>query len=490
MKKVFLAGALGFILGIGVCTAAADCVPGIPEGPVMSDDPLAGLPPSIHQAAFEIGAEQMQVEYWKETDDVWSLSFRGGLPDDFIAEWAGDGDTNWYARSATGPGGFRVFSTGTYRVQWRGHNSCGFGPWATSMPFQVNSTTLTTRITEGQRRVRAADDLAFTWENNFAASAHRVQIRRNGRLLRSKNLPGMYQDGWLSYQPRSYQDRPATPRQELRNGTGYVFRVSSWSPAQAAWSPWTTWPFHILRGRSPVPSLSISQQDFNGAFRKSPRPFFNAEYGNGNTPALWTCFDIRRPAGDRLQVVRRKWASRYQESFSYNRGPGVGVDGDKVWMGGANALRDLPAGQYVWRVLSWNGPAANQSRWTAFRTSTVVAARGVARPGTNGFNLSYGYGIGGRFGGNFVWHAVPNAYAYNLQVRQSGTLYRAWTNLDPRVRRAFNVFTNNDSVVANYEGPALPYGYYRFRVQAINRATPEQTSPWSPWSPVFPIQPF
>lgn len=378
MKTLYWAVALGFMLGIGVGTAAADCTPDVPGVPVISDDPLAGLPPSIHQAAFDIGAAQMQVEYWMEAGATWTLAFRGWLPDDFSTEWAGDGDTNWYPRSATGPGGFRIFSTGTYRVQWRGHNNCGFGPWATSMPFQVSSTTLTARITEGQGTIRAADDLAFTWANNFAASAHRVQIRRNGRLVRSKNLPGMFQDGWISYQPQTYSDRPATPGQELRNGTGYVFRVSSWSPAQAAWSPWAIWPFQIVRGRSPVPALSVSQQDFEGAFRRSPRPFFTAEYGYGNTPALWTYFDIRRPADDRLQVVRRKWASRYQEGFSYNRGPGVGVDGDKVWMGGANALRDLPAGQYVWRVLAWNGPGANQSRWTPFRTSAVVAARGAA----------------------------------------------------------------------------------------------------------------
>ena len=487
--KLFLAAVLGMGLGITVGTAAGPCTPAAPGVPVIAQDGLSGLPPAIHQAAFGIYASQMQVEYWKNVGGDWSLAFRGWLPDDFFPEWAGEGDTNWYARRATGPGGFRIFSAGTYRAQWRGHNTCGFGPWATSTPFQVNTTTLTTRITGGPRTVRAATDLAYTWANNFAASAHRVQIRRGGRLVRGTNMPGLFQDGWLSYQPQSYQDRPGTPRRELPNGTDYVFRVSSWSPAQGAWSPWTNRPFRIARGQSTVPRLSVSQTDFDGAFRRSPRPFFNANYGYMRTPALWTYFDIRRQEGDRLQVVRRMWASRYQESYSYGHGPGVGVDGDRVWLGGAKALRDLPAGKYVWRVQAWNGTRPSQHRWTAFRTSTVVAARGLARPTTNGFGMYNGYGISGNSGGNVFWHAVPNAYAYNLQVRRNGTLYRAWTNLDPRVRRAFSVFKDEDAVAANFEVPELPFGYYRFRVQAINRVTSGQTSPWSSWSREFDLYP-
>lgn len=474
------AGLLGAMLAMAASAPAYDVLPGATSAPAIFQSATPGMPPAFRNPRLAPRATQMEVKYFKFRGTNGPDAFaQASYPSDYYSQYTGAGTVDSYLKSPTGPGGYRMFPAGTYRVQWRGRNSYGSGPWSTTMPFQVSHPALiTTTITSGPRTVKSGTDLTYRWKNNFAASAYRVQIRRNGRLLGATNGPGVFQNGWINESSSYYSDRPTSPARELPNGAGYEFRVSSYSPVLGKWTTWTNRPFRISRGKPALPQLYFTQQDFGGAFSRSPRPFFGANYGYMRMPALWTYFDIRRKVGSQLQVVRKTWASRYHRCSGNLGGSATGVEGGKVWVGGAYAFPDLKAGKYVYRARAWNGPAANQSRWTAWRTTTVVQAGTLIKPPTNGFG-AYNYGTQT----HITWRGVPNAYTYNVAVYRNGSFYQTWRNLDPRVNPSFHIYGSptGGTVSINYTGPPLTTGVYRFAYQAVNNANPPatRTSIWS-----------
>ena len=295
--------------GIVAAARGAECTPAQP-GAIAVRMGASGQPPGFTFPASAAGATQMQVEIWRSTSSGWVL---------FSRVWKGTatfgwgGGRTWTAQFllGTGPGGIRLFkSAGIYRVKWRGWNTCGYGPWSAATSFRVRHTSkLATRITRGPTRVGSGTDLAFRWTNNFAASRHLIQIRRGGKLVRSTNFPGAFRSGWCYFGFSEYRDRPDSPEKELPNGNGYVFRVRSYSPVLGKWAPWVEKPFAIARGMPRSPALSVSQKDFEGVFRRSPRPYFSANYGAGRTPALWSFFDIQRKVGG-VRGSERKWRAR------------------------------------------------------------------------------------------------------------------------------------------------------------------------------------
>lgn len=458
------------------------CTPRQP-GPVSVRMGVSGQPPGFTFPADPEGASRMQVEVWKYVGTNRTLFARVWKQ---ASTFGWGGGSNWSAQFllGSGPGGIRLFkAAGIYRVKWRGWNSCGFGPWSASTSFRVRHTSkLSIRITKGPSRVGSGSDLAYSWSNNFAASRHLVQIRRGSALVRSTNLPGAFRNGWCSFGKSTYRDRPSSPEKELPNGADYVFRVRSYSPILGKWSPWAEKPFQIARGMPRNPALTFSQRDFDGAFKRSPRPYFSANYGYRRTPALWTFYDINRKVGNQLQVVRRQAVSRYAGAFGYGRDAVAG----QIDFGGGWVFPDLPAGKYVWRVAALNGVAGGLWRWTEYKTSTVVAAASLAVPSTTGFSFALS---GGR--GIFHWRAVPNAYEYRFAVWRNGTLDHIYSNDVQTATDFWMQKAATGSVVdAEYRCPVVfPAGQYRFQLQAVNRTRPagQQASGWSPSIGVFTV---
>jgi hypothetical protein len=339
---------------------------------------------------------------------------------------------------------------------------------------------LQTRITSGPRRMGTHDDLRYTWSNNFAASQHRVQVKRGGQTVRTSNFPAYFVPSyWAATSSPTWSDRPSSPSRELPNGTAYTFRASSWSPVAQRWTAWTQRPFQVMRGTAMAPRVSCSQKDYNGAFTRSPRPYFTAKYRGTNPPALWTKFDIRRQQGSRRVPVKQQWVSRYAPTCNGNGNAG-GTGTGEVWVGGAHAYPDLVPGKYVYRAQSWNGPGRNQSRWSAWRTSTVASAGTVQKPPTNGFSF-----FNGSSWASISWQAAPNCYSYNLRAYRNGTLYRTWLNRDPRRTHSTQIWGNSytgQPPVVNYQGSRLPTGDYRFEVQSTRLIGPTGglSSAWAP----------
>ena len=481
-------GRMGLIMALATGAQAYEVLPGATSAPVVFQSGMPGMPPALRNPRLAPRATQMEVKYFKYRGTNGPEAFAQALyPNDYHGQYVRPQVTDWYLKSSTGPGGYRMFPSGSYGVQWRGHNSHGYGPWTTTTPFQVSHPALiTTTVTSGPTTVRSGTDLTYRWRNNFAASAYQVQIRRGGRLLRTTNGPGVFQNGWINESSSYYADRPDSPARELPNGNGYEFRVKSYSPVLSKWTAWSSRMFRMNRGAAALPRLYYSSQDYNQFFKRSPRPFFGANYGTTKTPALWTYFDIRRKIDSRWQVVRKKWVSRYSHCYGYLGGAATGVAGGKVWVGGAYAFRDLKPGTYKWQARAWNGPGDGQSRWTSWSTTRVRQAGSFWKPPTNGFNC-YRYNNES----HLTWRGVPNAYTYNLAVYRNGAQYRTYSNLDPRLNPSFriNPSATGGPTTVYFTGPRLTTGVYRFKYQASNYGGPTggTASVWSDLTPAYTV---
>lgn len=421
----------------------------------------SGCPPGFDLPSDAPLADTMQIEIWRGT---------GTNATTFARVWINestfyDMGTRRKCLRGSGPGGFRLFAVGPYSVRWRGHNEDGYGPWSDFTPFTIRHTArLATRIKSGPRLVERDDDLLFTWTNNFMDSQYQVQIIRGRSVVRSETGQGAFYDGFLYFGYGAYEDRPSSPSSELPNGS-YSFRVRAWSPVLRKWSAWAQRSFSLARRGVSRPRLKFTQLDYGGYFRKSPRPFFSADYGSGRTPALWTYFDIRRVVGGQQQVVRREWVSRSAFGYAYNQIPLRHTTVN----GGVQTL-DLPAGEYVWRVRAWNAPGAGNSVWTAFRTNRVVAAGRLPQPGTSNMEMTRT---------SISWALTPNAYMYNLKIFKNGVLYQNDVDLDPRTLDNLWIWAGESGgQVFKYQ--EFEPGTYTFRVQAVNRGNPsgQQYSPW------------
>lgn len=473
-------GVVGMLAGLTLSEVGAVPLPGDSSPPELLQGAVPGQPPGLRYSGYSSFADNLQVDWLRTTGGTTALFASSWYPENYQTVWLNSTTTVAYLKSPTGPGGLRVFPVGMYRARCRGYNSEGYGNWATSSPVQVAMPgTLRTRILSGPRRVGTHDDLKYVWSNNFAASQHRVQVKRGDRTVRSTNWSGSFvANYWASTSPPSWSDRPSSPSRELVNGTAYTFRVSSWSPVAQRWTTWTQRPFQVARGTAAVPRLRYSQQDYNGYFPRSPRPYFKALYRGTNPPAKWTLMDIRKKSGSRLTTVKRQWVSRYDPSCNSGGNSG-GVVAGEVWVGGAYAYPDLAPGTYVYRAQSWNGPGRNQSRWTSWGTATVARAGTVRKPSTNGFHF-----YNGSSGASINWPASPNCYSYNLAIYRNGSLYRTLNNRDPRRTHSTQIWGNTATglpAMVNYQGARMTTGVYTFRAQATRfyGMTTEVGSAWT-----------
>lgn len=480
---------LGLMLAM---VSGAQAIPPLPlmatSGPAIYMPGGAGMPPALRNPDLVPHARQMEVKYFRYGPTNQPVVFaQAWYPDNYYPQYVDRQTTAYYLKSPTGPGGYRMFPAGTYGVQWRGYNAHGYGPWSTTTPFQVTHPAMgTTVITSGPRTVKSGTDMTYRWKNNFAPSAHQVQIQRNGRLLLTTNRPGVFQAGWITSDTSYYSHRPASPARELPNGTGYSIRVRSYSPVLSRWTTWSSRLFRMSRGAVSVPRLYYSSKDYNNFFNRSPRPFFGANYGTSRLPSLWTYLEIRRKAGSRWPLLSRQWVSRYPHCAGSAGGPVSGVTGGKVWVGGAYAYPDLQPGTYKWRARAWNGTGAGQSRWTTWTTTRVQQAGSLWKPPTNGFGF-YPYNNAS----HFAWRSVPNAYNYNLTIYRNGAWYRNVRNLDPRANA--EVYINGSATggpaTVYYNGPGLTTGVYRFKYQAVAYSGPTGgfASAWSDLTPSYTV---
>lgn len=508
---------LGCWIASATCAGAQTGLPAQPS-PLSVQLGISGRPPSFLYASVPANSDQIQIEVLLQTAT-------GDKPAARVFVDAstcylnpviinGKSRTEVFLRG-TGLTGFMMFyQTGTYKVHWRGYNEdAGFGPWSDFSSFtrSFSSRTLT-RITRAPSTVAADTDLSFTWTNDFADEVYSLQIISGRRAVRNEYGRGAFRAGWMYEGPCTYQDRPATPDDELPNGP-YTFQIRAWCPIKRIWSAWAQKSFTVARSTPRLPSIMVTQQDFAGFFNRSPRPQFIARYGTGRVPALWTLFDIRRIENGRQRPVLQQWVSRYDLA---QNGAGKGANPSDIYLRAEKIFADLPPGTYVWRVKAhgghsqwWDGSRrTNFARWTDFRTNRLYAAGTLAQPRTNDMSLrngttwydghwyaadpakpeylswSNGYW---RMEGKMVWATVPNAFAYHVQIFRDNQWYKSYYDLDPRIHNCTLSRSGRSILFARERFPA---GTYKFRVQAINRANPpnQQLSPWSADSPDFVIR--
>ena len=477
---------------------------------LVIDAGLPGEPPAIIVPEDEMvpaGAQDFQFEFWKvgKTGSsslfarVWSGNDFWGKAFDKQYVWNDIEDYRRLFLRGTGPGKWRTFPVGAYRVRWRGWWDCGWGPWSEITEIDVEPIEMTppTITEETDGLVGPTDDLAWEWDNHFAPSKYKIEIRRGTKVVRKKTLDGAFGRPYGYMRFSSYRDRPKSPNQELPKGTGYVFKVGAFSPVTKKWSAWSAAePFSIDRGAPVLPDLVFSQEDYGGNFNASPRPYFSADYENTGQTALWTYFDIRKKVGGKLQVVRKQWLSRYGELGDENLTQLAIGGGFGYW--GTCWKKDLPAGEYLWMVQAWNGKGTGESAWTDARIDLVVAAGPLAKPAppTDFFNWS---------GKTIRWLAVPNAYSYQIKMLRNGSPYRTSPTLDAAQKstRAFDFSLNKiwaedpfgewydtgDLEASWWSTGRLPSGRYTFQVRALNKTNPagQQESPWSDPSAEFVV---
>jgi hypothetical protein len=486
------------------------CPPSTPD-PLEVEVGVWGKPPALVDIEWPFNedftyASEVQIEFRQVTGGTDRLLYQRWFSESdllwgsrhFFYSWHVDDSLNWFRKYyliGAGPGKIRTFPSGEYVVRWRArYDYCGnqSGDWISEWSetrFQIDALSGGLEIeAQGLNMVSAQDDLDFNWSNNFASSSYNVEIRRGGRIVRKATLRGGF--GYFgminSRQPGleesqidqgSYQDRPQFNR-ELPNHPEYIFRVRGYSPISRKWSDWAELNFEINRGAPDLPALDMSQNDYDGFFDRSLRPFFFADYGGA--PALWTYFDVNsKNARGRLSVVRRIWVSRYDFGYGYIGGSG-GRWNPQAWQ------KDLPPGEYVWRVRAYNGPAPEQSAWSSFRTNIVHSPGVLAKPDAT--KISYSQDEWSLY---VKWDAVPNAYAYKYEIRRAGKVVRRSKIVD---QANYGVWFNlNDGVLRaeSYAGKPLPeLDGYQIRVQAINNANSAgKASEWSDWSAPFSLIP-
>ena len=390
MGLVCLAG----IIAGAVSVYAQDCLPGKPE-PLTVQLGISGRPPSFLYGAMPARAKQIQIQVWYQypTGNVANVWIEPSTAYSRPVFFKGKPKTEVFLRGPSQTGFMLFFQAGTYQARWRGYNNCGYGPWSEFTKYNRKFTDKPkTVIIRGVSRVGSGGNIAFIWTNNFADEVYSAVILYGGRAVRSEYGRGAFRAGWIYEGSNTYKDRPLSPEKELPNATIYSFRVRAWAPVNRAWSPWTSNKFVVARSVPALPSLSVSQSDFNGFFNRSPRPRFIAQYKSGVIPALWTYFDIRRLENGRQCPVLQKWVSRYTLA---ENGAGRGANQSEICLRGEKVFPDLPPGTYIWRVKAHNGHEQwwdgsrkiNLSRWSAFRTNVLVAAGALAKPSTNGFTL-------------------------------------------------------------------------------------------------------
>lgn len=487
------------LLSAGACHSAlgACSVPGKPA-PLVVELGLPGTPPALRQpqvADQPAGATHCLFEFRRVTASGSKLFAQTWAPPPLF-NWAGfylhfvnGGGGPYYQMylRGTGAGGLRAFPAGTYRLRWLGKNACGKGPWSDETQFEVAPVAvLPVVVTQGPPPVVGpTGDVAFAWTNAYAASAYKVEMRRGAKIVRNKTLPGGYSTGYdrlidERLAGNSYADRPKSRIQELPNGTGYVFRVKAYSPNAKKWSPWTTnGPFRIARGAPTLPNLSVSQMDYEGAFTRSMRPYFAADYGD--LPALWTGFEIWHvDANNAKTLVRRQWVSRYGESgTAFLKVHSLG--GSDPWVS-TLWRKDLPSGKYEWRVQAWNGAGPGESVAKGV-TSIVVSAGALAKP-LAPYKLEAGGSV------NWIyWIPVPNAYSYEAEIYKNGKLYRKSPVLDAAKQTLGTYLTLSKDEACWRSAGKLPAGIYTLRVRALNKANPvgQRDSEWSNFSAGFAV---
>jgi hypothetical protein len=476
---------------------------------------LSGRPVSYIFGAWPAGAEQIQIETRRvNADGTEKLVARTWVDETtaFLTPITVNGKrkTEVFLRGPSQTGYKMLYNPGLHKTRWRGGNDCGIGPWSDYAFFTRTFVSKpVTRILKGPSRVKSGDDIVYKWKSNFADEVYCAVIAYGGRHVRKEYGRGAFRSGWIYEGSYTYRDRPASPSEELPNGTIYSFKVRAWCPINRRWSDWAVKPFTIARTKPRPPSLAFTQVDYGGFFNLSPRPQFTARYAK--TPALWTLFDIRRLENGQARKVIRKWVSRYGSVLD---GAGRRRHSSEIVLRGEKIFADLPPGTYVWRVQSYNGNdqwwdgsrRTNLTVWTDFRTNEILAAGALAQPPTNAFSLcnektwfpGYYYpteegpdhlvwsNSQSRLEGKIEWSTAPNAFVYNVEIHRSNKWFQTYRLLDPR----FHPCTLNPSGRSIlFKREPFPSGIYRFRVQAVNRANPSNTqySAWSSFSPDFAV---
>lgn len=462
-----------------------------------------GIPPAISASPWDSPDEfnadfgvQMQVEFWKETTPGRLVLFASTWFNDssFYASSEYDDDLEEqvyrsYLRGS-GPGGLRIFPVGRYVARWRGWNPNGPGAWDLPNPAVGTGFVVTHPATLTTAFVQSPDEdgpnymVEAEWENNFIANLHEAQIRRNGKVVRQgKMLGGLDEYGlWNLMDEDAYrgwaQDDPDQPSLELPDGE-YTARVRSYSPVLRKWSPWVeTGTFLLQRGMPSLPTLDLSQEDYDGFFDRSHRPYFNANYDERSVVPLWTQYEITQQVGKSKRLVRRQWVRSYP-AYGYGNGGHGGLGGGSAYGDGWRS--DLPAGDYVWRAQSWN-PGKGNSVLTPWTTSTLHQATRPDVPPADAIEI-YTSQHGYRYQ-SLEFAAVPNAYAYEIQMYRAGKRF-AMHRLD--TGRNLDLWGDQESVEAwSYLRRRVPDGDYTFSVRAVNMGN--QAKPYdlrySAWSQV------
>lgn len=514
---------IAFLVGVmvGVTGLRAEvCIPAQPE-PLIVKTGISGRPPSFVIGEWPEGADQIQIEVVIVTSDGTDKPVARVFVDPttcYLNPITVDGQrkTEVFIRGPSLTGFAMFYQAGQYKAHWRGYSEeCEFGEWSEFTPFERDFVSRpVTTITRGLSRVSWNRDVMFRWRNNFADEVWTFQILYGRRAIRNVFGRGSFREGWMYEGDYTYRDRPESPDDELPNSE-FLFKVRAWCPISRQWSEWAQKPFEIARGTLPrVPSIMVTQRDFNGWFNRSSRPRFLARYGHGHTPALWTLFDIRRLINGRQRRIALRWVSRYA---SARDGAGVSrIDPSIISLRGENIFYDLPPGTYVWRVRAHNGHSQwwdgsrrrNYARWSNFRTNVIEEPGTLPRPVTTSMKLWNGTtktdgswvaedpeqpevlswsGVDWQLEGKMIWRTVRKGFVYNLRIYRDNELYAVYNQLDPRTHDNVRMSRSGKSMLFFRE--PFPPGVYRFRFQAYNRANHprKRHSAWSAFSPEFVI---
>lgn len=504
---------LALLFAIGFCTPAAHAVAALPVLPAdgrparpdcvqVHVSEVPGIPPAIVgdlQDILPTWAVSVEVEFWTVGIPRNRLFARAWLTEaNFDRDWKYDAILDEYMvyqyLRGSGMGGLRIFPAGDYFVRVRGWNPTGFGEWCDveGTAFSVEYPgALDLEITGSPDGTTKMAEITF--RNNFEATIHEAEIRRNGRTVRKGREFGRFNWSWVIYDSLDdfeevyLCDDPDSPTQELPDGEGYSIRVRSYSPVLRRWTAWEeSPPFALARGIPGLPSeMVFSQEDFGGYFDHSGRPIFRTDYDNTEEAPLWNMIEIRQHDGNKTRLIRKEWIRKYA---GYGYGWSGGGDGYDGWRA------DLPAGAYSWEVTAWNpgtnprGGVAVKSGW---KNVQIEGAGALQRP--DGGSIVIGDSYWYRWQA-ICWDAVPNAYTYNLAVYRGDRIFRRYNNLDTaRNLWAYGRLNEDapDVEFFNSRGFLSP-GDYSFTVQAVNRANPKrpvdlQTSEWSARSDIWTV---